>query len=113
MTDATYQGWKNYATWGVALVLDNDEGTYNEVHEQVTLLRDAADSDPNVTQGIWTAADCVRFRLEDWLKDYVEELCGLDGDLGIPEPTLMARQVLHAGLAEVDWTEVANHYIEA
>ena len=25
-TDKTYNGWSNYATWGVALVLGNDQG---------------------------------------------------------------------------------------
>ena len=29
MTDSTYNGWKNYETWNVALWLQNDEGLYN------------------------------------------------------------------------------------
>ena len=29
MTTETYQGWKNYSTWNVALWLGNDEGMYN------------------------------------------------------------------------------------
>ena len=29
MTDATYNGWKNHATWNVALWIQNDEGIYN------------------------------------------------------------------------------------
>lgn len=27
--DKTYQGWKNYETWNVALWIQNDEGLYN------------------------------------------------------------------------------------
>ena len=28
-TDTTYNGWKNFETWNVALWLGNDEGLYN------------------------------------------------------------------------------------
>ena len=29
MTDTTYNGWKNHATWNVALWIGGDEGLYN------------------------------------------------------------------------------------
>lgn len=31
----SYNGWKNYETWNVALWLDNDQGTYNETREMM------------------------------------------------------------------------------
>ena len=33
MTDTTYNGWKNYETWNVALWIQNDEGFYNVARE--------------------------------------------------------------------------------
>lgn len=106
-TTETYNGWTNYATWGVALVLDNDEGTYNEVRERIDRIKEDAPDHRNVPE-IWSAEDAARFEAADFLKDYAEELCHLESNEG---PTLMARQVIQAGLAEVDWDEIANHVL--
>jgi hypothetical protein len=101
MQDAGYNGWKNYATWGVALILDNDEGTYNEVNEMVETLRE---NEP----------DALKYRLADQIKDYTEMLCGLgDNDYELPEPSQMAQQLLSAALSDVDWDEIADHYVES
>lgn len=114
MTDGGYNGWKNYATWGVALVLENDQGTYNHVRERAAQLVKDAPEHPNVESDIWTAEQAVRFELADFLKGFTEELCGLEGGLdgSVSEPSLMARQVMQAGLDDVDWDEIADHYIE-
>lgn len=107
--DKTYNGWTNYETWGVALVLDNDEGTYNECREAAQRFKEA----PNHHQ-FWTAEEATLYELADWLKGYTETLCGIGSeseDYGIPEPSLMAQQLLGAAISEVNFDEIADHYL--
>lgn len=114
--DRTYEGWSNYATWGIALVLDNEQATYVECDEQARAFVDSASHQPQVLEGIWTAEKAALFGMEDWVKDYVEMLCGLDAGEEREyqrEPTDMARQMIYAGLADVDWPAIARHYISA
>lgn len=102
-TDKTYNGWTNYETWGCKLILDDEEGTYNEVRERVRHYREAAASHPNVPS-IWTEHEAATFTLEDWLKGYTETLCGLEGD-SLP---MMARQLLSGAIDSVDFREIAE-----
>jgi hypothetical protein len=111
MTEQTYNGWTNYATWGVALVLGNDEGTYNESRDRARELKDDAPNHRNVPE-IWTAEQAAKFELVDWLKDYVEELCGVGSrEMDEISPSMMAHQVISAGLADVDWDEIAANIL--
>lgn len=103
--DTTYNGWKNYATWGVALVLDNEEPLYNAVREVASEYSDPENISPQERDGIWTHEEATRFQLEDYIRELVEELCESD-DL-----SLMQRQVIQSGLAEVEWSEIAEHYL--
>ena len=94
-TDKTYNGWSNYATWGVALVLGNDQGVDEMVREMGTA------SDPD-----WRYADQIR--------DLVESMCEVPDSPTSPGEgifyPLMARQIIQAGLADVDWVEIARDY---
>ena len=112
--DQTYNGWTNYETWGVALVLDNDRGTYEECREQAERFKIEAPEHHNVP-AIWTVEQAARFELADWLKDYTETLCGIGSEsegYGIPEPTLMAQQLLGGAISDVNWDEIASHYLK-
>jgi hypothetical protein len=110
----TYNGWTNYETWGVALILDNDYGTYMLVQETARDIRNNAVLDDNVRSGIWTVYEAAKFRLADWLKDFTETLCGIGSeseDLGIPEPSMMASQLLGGAISDVDFDSIADHYL--
>lgn len=98
MNHKTYNGWTNYATWGIPLVLDNDPGTHEM---RLTLVQE--------TRG----EEYRTVAVADRLKDLTGLLIYGDDDL-IPEVRMsdMARQVIGAGLAEVNWDEIASHYIE-
>jgi len=111
-----YNGWANYETWSVALVVDNDEGTYNERRELVARLAEEARADvPDWS----TVEDHVRYRVADGLKDWVEEAMP---DLTEPTPgyfepaggplSYLWSQLLSAALSEVEWSELADAWIE-
>jgi len=85
MTDEQgYQGWKNYETWAMALWIDNEEGSYYVAREIVS--NDAS------------------YRSADALKEWMEESMP---DLGAS----VWADLLNAAFGEVDWHEVASHYL--
>lgn len=99
--DQSYNGWSNYETWNVALWLDNDQGTYNYVRELATEARaESAEHqdryDTRTPEGL----------LADRLKDLVEEGSPLADDAS------MYSDLLGAAISEVDWHEIATHYVE-
>jgi hypothetical protein len=111
----TYNGWKNYETWAVALHIDNDRGTYEMAREQASVVRHFAESGnhPNVPE-IWTAEQAARFDLADYLRGLAETLCGIgdeSDDYGIAEPSSLAMDMVRAALSEVDWDEIADHIL--
>ena len=85
----TYNGWSNYETWNVALWLDNDEASYNDVRE---VVRQASEDNSPVSL------------VADALKDYVESFAP---DLG----ATMFSDLLNAALSKVDWYEMAENYL--
>lgn len=112
----TYNGWTNFETWGVALILDNDQGTYTECRERAEQFKAEAPEHHNVPD-IWSAESAARFEMADWLKDYTEALCGLGANsdfetYGIPEPSMMARQLLQGAISDVNFEEIAGHYLD-
>lgn len=101
---ADYQGWQNYETWAIALWLDNEEANYVMVRDWVTELRGAEPE--QVKEGIWTAEEALKFNLADRIQEFFE-----DNNPLADEATVYS-DLMHAALSEVDWHEVAEHYID-
>ena len=93
MSDETYNGWKNYPTWAVALWLNNDQGLQEAAYE---LVRD------NNT-GEWPRAS-VADAFKQWVAD---DLCTFHGY----GDATMASDLLGYALDSVDWFEVADAFI--
>lgn len=62
MTDTTYNGWKNWATWNVALWLGNDEFLY-KLSRRFVSFKDLANHLENA--GMFATPDGANFKDED------------------------------------------------
>jgi hypothetical protein len=100
---ATYNGWTNYETWNVSLWLDNDQGTYSDA---LAMAQDAWDE----AEGgrVFTREEEARNALADRLKDYVESLPEIEP---VINGSSLASDLLGAALSEVNWREIADHYL--
>jgi len=106
-----YNGSTNYETWLVNLWLTNDEGTYNYWREKAVGAREESKNDPGVC-GIKREA---RGFLADYMKDsYEEEVSEVlsKSDLSDWSTVGMFTDLLNAALSEVDWYEIADHFLE-
>jgi hypothetical protein len=86
-----YNGWVNYETWLVNLWIDNDFGS-DYWQEAAKELWD--EENPNKSQRL--LAD----QMENEIAEHMPDLKGLYADM------------LNAAFSEVDWDEIASHYIE-
>lgn len=103
--EARYNGWKNHATWVVALHIDNDQPLQEKWTAAARLSRKTAPSREQVTSGIWTAQEAERFSLADRLKKSMDHL-----QSRVKNP--LACDLIGSALADVDWHELADHYLE-
>jgi hypothetical protein len=87
MADQTYNGWTNYETWLVNLWIDNSEGEQQYWHDR--------------------AAWCLKHQPEegDAVHGLRETLRG--------EFDCSSYFSLRAALSEVNWHEIAQHYIDS
>jgi hypothetical protein len=90
----SYNGWSNYETWNVALWLSNEEGTESDCVEMAREAWEDADDDTEATQN-------MAKRLESYVDDMMP-------DIG---PSMFS-DILGAAMSEVDWHEIASHYVD-
>ena len=85
----SYNGWKNYETWCVALWLDNDPGSH-------FMAKDIA-----------TDTSMRDYDKAKEIMEIVETANPLNNS-----PATMFTDLLNGALSEVDWREVLEHYQE-
>ena len=90
MSDNTYNGWTNYATWNVTLWLDNEQGSYGDMMSYAETAKS--------TQ-----------QLAELIENYIDQLrYTIYGDQA-HEANLFT-DVLNNALANVNWREIAESY---
>jgi hypothetical protein len=91
MTDKTYNGWSNYATWRVNL----------EVCDGLNIADFGMvdDAEPDI------------YKISLALKDYVEEIVFLDSHIGGKSPSSLMEDYASAFLSDVNWYEIAEHLV--
>jgi hypothetical protein len=93
----SYNGWTNYETWVVNLWIDNEQGMQEYWQEQAAEC--LAGQDDSVADATW--------RVEDLMQEWYGEAraaCHTPGVFG---------DLLQAALSEVNWRELARHYVDA
>jgi hypothetical protein len=91
-----YNGWKNYETWAVSLWIDNEESTYLRARA----IAQEARADPQIIDGR-TAPGVVADCLKEWIEN----------DSPLNNTATLYADLLNAALSEVDWYEIAEHYL--
>lgn len=83
MSNSTYNGWTNYATWRVHLEIFDGMSVRDIMGKSFVSVCD----------------------LKDALKDYAEEAIESSSSEGL------ARDYAYAFLSDVDWYDIANHML--
>jgi len=101
MTDTSYNGWTNYETWVVNLWIDNDQGAHETMREWAQeCMQDAIDKGCDADSARNDAACELGQRIEQW------------HDVCVPENQGVFSDLLTRALGQVNWYEIAEHYID-
>ena len=119
--DRTYNGWTNYETWSVALVIDSAQD-HRERVQRCAAAWDVSEAD---RPDYFTRSEAARYTMADALKDWVtnrtqERVIGYEDATdpfsrsGRREPndwSMLAQQLLGGALSEVNWSEIADNWL--
>ena len=100
--DTTYNGWTNYETWLVALHIDNDEGTYWHVRDELV---------PQALETFSDEGDHQAYQLGRYLADWVTDTLDEDTTYTNEWTRLLTNDLIGAALAEVNWEEIATNIL--
>jgi hypothetical protein len=100
MSERGYNGWSNYETWNLALWIGNEETSDAYWREVTQEVYDAAEADLTFTRIERAALD-----LADRLKDEITEANPL------ADSANFFADLLSAALGEVNWYEIAEHWL--
>ena len=104
MNEKTQAQWTNHATWAVAIWLDSDRDRHLYWCAQSRKCREDAPRAEAVLQGVTPAEEAAKYFLSEQLREEIAE----DAP-GVFKGAYS--ELLKAALAEVNWDEIADHYL--
>ena len=100
-----HNGYRNFETWSIALILDNDEGMYKDIRAMIENIKKNIDKDDRVKDGIWTQDEGIKFCLSDAIKEYVEsDITDEEEDMRYT----FVETLVHCAMSRIDWDEIAE-----
>ncbi len=117
MNKNEYNGWYNWETWSMNLHITNDSGVNNFWYETAkNYLQAQIDSD-ECEHEAWSEewVRDVSYKLSETMKDVIEEELVDEVNYRKQETfsALLVRQFMNGCLSEVNWDEIAAHFIDS
>lgn len=107
MSDDTYNGWRNYETWNIALWMDNEYTDYK--YWQARAADHLTAEAMNERQAAYNLADEMKETHEEYLQDAWELI---ENDLRNGCVPGWMKDISTNSLALVDWNSIAKYKIE-